>query len=306
MFYSLAGRVSKWLKDADCKSARFGVRRFESDPYHQSLPLYTRFFQDERKQTSEKMDIYFRRWHNFVFLQNMHRSTAPHSVLVMPKLFSGSLLYGGMFAVILSYLLAHYLSSSLFGFYHDWSGWRTIMGTSPNSITHGLEKISWAIIFCSTWWMLWRLDLFIAKVPQTQQNSQNKEPDHFTKDKSNCRPDAPKEEEPKRSENFIPEDFEDGKVEDSEESPKEEYTQKEAKKMIFPTVEDLEMAQVLGLSKDELDDFSKIKATYRNAIAQYHPDKVSALGSEIQDVAEKKAKEINQAYEFFRNKFKNL
>ena len=28
------GRVSKWLKDADCKSARFGVRRFESDPYH--------------------------------------------------------------------------------------------------------------------------------------------------------------------------------------------------------------------------------------------------------------------------------
>ena len=152
------------------------------------------------------------------------------------------------------------------------------MGTSPNSITHGLEKISWAIIFCSTWWMLWRLDLFIAKVPQTQQNSQNNEPDHFTKDKSNCRPDA----------------------------PKEEYTQKEAKKMIFPTVEDLEMAQVLGLSKDELDDFSKIKATYRNATAQYHPDKVSALGSEIQDVAEKKAKEINQAYEFFRNKFKNL
>ena len=80
----------------------------------------------------------------------------------------------------------------------------------------------------------------------------------------------------------------------------------EAKKMIFPTVQDLEMAEVLGLSKDELDDFSKIKATYRTAIAQYHPDKVSALGSEIQDVAEKKAKEINQAYEFFHNKFKNL
>ena len=180
------------------------------------------------------------------------------------------------------------------------------MGTSPNRITHGLEKISWAIIFCSAWWMLWRLDLFIAKVPRTQQNSQNNEPDHFTKNKSDRGPEAPKEEEPKRSENFIPEDFEDEKVEDSAESPKEEYTQKEAKKMIFPTVQDLEMAEVLGLSKDELDDFSKIKATYRTAIAQYHPDKVSALGSEIQDVAEKKAKEINQAYEFFHNKFKNL
>ena len=79
----------------------------------------------------------------------------------------------------------------------------------------------------------------------------------------------------------------------------------EAKKVIFPTIEELEMAKVLGLPKEDLEDFSKIKTTYRTTIAQYHPDKVSALGTEIRDVAEKKAKEINQAYEFFRKKFKN-
>ena len=73
----------------------------------------------------------------------------------------------------------------------------------------------------------------------------------------------------------------------------------------FPTVEELEMAELLGLSKDDLNDFPKIKSTYRNTMAQYHPDKVSAMGTEIREVAEKKAKEINQAYEFFRRKFKN-
>ena len=64
------------------------------------------------------------------------------------------------------------------------------------------------------------------------------------------------------------------------------------------------MAKVLGLEKDQLADFTEIKQTYRRAIAQYHPDKVSALGPEIREVAENKAKEINQAYEYFRNKFK--
>jgi len=65
------------------------------------------------------------------------------------------------------------------------------------------------------------------------------------------------------------------------------------------------MAEVLNLSKEDLEDFAKIKATYRTAIAQYHPDKVSALGPEIREVAENKAKEINQAYEFFRKKFRD-
>ena len=74
--------------------------------------------------------------------------------------------------------------------------------------------------------------------------------------------------------------------------------------MIFPTVEELEMAEILGLSKDDLNDFPKIKSTYRNTMAQYHPDKVSALGAEIREVAEKKQKKSIKPIEFFRRKFK--
>ena len=46
-----------------------------------------------------------------------------------------------------------------------------------------------------------------------------------------------------------------------------------------------------------------MKSHYRKLIAQYHPDRVRAMGPEIRDVAESKAKEINEAYEFFRRKF---
>ena len=61
--------------------------------------------------------------------------------------------------------------------------------------------------------------------------------------------------------------------------------------------------EVLKISEDSPRDFDSIKSTYRKKIAQYHPDKVSAMGPEIQEVAEEKAKEINEAYEHFRKKF---
>ena len=206
-------------------------------------------------------------------------------------------------ALGLSYLIAHYYSTSLFRFYHDWSGWRTLTGNSPNRITLGLEKVSWALLFCSTWWMLWRLDLFVSTI--------SSQIPHFAREKTQESPpcsDPQKDREEdsnktQRSENFVPEDdgieTNDTNTEDNGAMPSEE-----PRKIIFPTVEELEMAEVLGLPKEYLDDFSKIKSTYRIAIAQYHPDKVSALGAEIREVAEKKAKEINQAYEFFRRKFK--
>jgi len=40
-----------------------------------------------------------------------------------------------------------------------------------------------------------------------------------------------------------------------------------------------------------------IKAAYRRLIQQYHPDKVAHLGKELRNLAERKAKEINEAYE---------
>ncbi len=248
------------------------------------------------------MVVYCLRRSDFIFLQDLHWAVATSSILMKPNIFTGSIVYAGIFAVCLSYLLAHYLSGSLWGVYHDWSGWRSLTGNSPNQITTSLQKISWAMIFCSTWWMLWRLDIFISKNPLKEENcidDKMEEPLPSSHDDSEKMEDF---SESHRSENFIPED--DYNTEENNQANDKEETDG-ARKIIFPTVEELEMAEVLGLSKDDLEDFPKIKATYRSSIAQYHPDKVSALGAEIREVAEKKAKEINQAYEFFRKKFKN-
>jgi len=46
-----------------------------------------------------------------------------------------------------------------------------------------------------------------------------------------------------------------------------------------------------------------VKSAYRTLIAQYHPDKVSRMGDEIREVAERKAKEINESYDFFQRKY---
>jgi hypothetical protein len=44
-----------------------------------------------------------------------------------------------------------------------------------------------------------------------------------------------------------------------------------------------------------------IQAAYRKAISLYHPDKVAALGQELKELAELRAKEINYAYSVLRN-----
>jgi len=41
----------------------------------------------------------------------------------------------------------------------------------------------------------------------------------------------------------------------------------------------------------------QIAAAYKRKIAQYHPDKVAQMGSEIRDVADAKSKQINAAYD---------
>jgi hypothetical protein len=59
--------------------------------------------------------------------------------------------------------------------------------------------------------------------------------------------------------------------------------------------------KVLELSKGaKIDD---IKKAYKTLISQYHPDKVSNLGSDLQKLAIKKTQEINEAYQYFKNKF---
>ncbi len=73
----------------------------------------------------------------------------------------------------------------------------------------------------------------------------------------------------------------------SEESKAEEGEEKE------PNFHDC--FQILGLQQGASHD--EIKAAYRNAIKQYHPDYVARLGPELRELAERKTKELNAAYQ---------
>jgi uncharacterized membrane protein YkvA (DUF1232 family) len=53
--------------------------------------------------------------------------------------------------------------------------------------------------------------------------------------------------------------------------------------------------EVLNLPPDA--DQEAIKAAYRRLAKQYHPDRVSHLGKEFQELAERRFKEIQEAYE---------
>ncbi len=61
-------------------------------------------------------------------------------------------------------------------------------------------------------------------------------------------------------------------------------------------------AKVLGLQDDITPD--KVKSSYRKLAVQYHPDKVSHLGSKIREVAEIEMKKFNEAYEYFQKKYR--
>ena len=48
---------------------------------------------------------------------------------------------------------------------------------------------------------------------------------------------------------------------------------------------------------------TEIRKKYLELISKYHPDKVSDLGKELVELAEKKTKEINMAFEWFKKKY---
>jgi hypothetical protein len=59
---------------------------------------------------------------------------------------------------------------------------------------------------------------------------------------------------------------------------------------------------LLGLEPDA--SFEEACRAYRNLAAQNHPDKVAQMAPEFRDLAERKMRELNQAYEKIRNSYK--
>lgn len=56
--------------------------------------------------------------------------------------------------------------------------------------------------------------------------------------------------------------------------------------------------RVLGLTSDATD--AEVDQAYRRLMSQYHPDKVAGAAPELREQAEKKAREINAAYDRIR------
>ena len=56
------------------------------------------------------------------------------------------------------------------------------------------------------------------------------------------------------------------------------------------------------LDVDESADMEAIDAAYRRRMSEYHPDKVANAAPEIKELAERRARDINAAYEEIRKR----
>lgn len=206
--------------------------------------------------------------------------------------------YGGLLSLCLSLIFSEYISQYLYAHYQSWTEWRSITGRNPNILTSLLQKSSWAAFFFSSWFMLWKLDTFFHQ-PLSAAGANEKDEQNINSSEKVEHAKRQRDREEKRRKK---EDQEQGQrtIEDEKENCIDEETEQAPGKVQFND-KDLIYGKVLGL--EEPFTTEGIKPKYRKIIAQYHPDRVAVMGEEIQEVAEKKAKEINEAYDYFRKKF---
>ena len=195
--------------------------------------------------------------------------------------------YGGILGFCISVIFAEYTSQYLYAHYQSWSGWRSITGSNPNFITSLIQKISWAVFFLSAWFMIWKLDSFFNLTKKSYKESE---------EKSDM--EEPKQEKTETKKKVKTEKTESDQASDDYEDSQPAFEPEENSHSTIFSSDDLRYAKVLGL--EQPFEKEEIKSTYRKIIAQYHPDRVIAMGPEIQEVAEKKAKEINEAYDHLR------
>ena len=230
------------------------------------------------------MGIYYNRRGSIVLLQNLH---GPTSLMNVALKWGKQIAIGGILGFCLSVIFAEYTSLHLYAHYQSWTGWRSITGSNPNYITSLIQKISWAVFFLSAWFMIWKLDSFLILTKKSYKESEEK-PDM----------EESKQEKTERKKKLKTEKTESDQANGDYEDTQTAFEPEENSDGTIFSSEDLKYAKVLGL--EEPFQPEEIKSTYRKIIAQYHPDRVIAMGPEIKEVAEKKAKEINEAYEHLR------
>jgi DnaJ-domain-containing protein 1 len=85
-----------------------------------------------------------------------------------------------------------------------------------------------------------------------------------------------------------------GNYQDSKGSHQEEY----GNGPLAYETDILHYFKVLGVDNEVLS--AEIKRAYKKRMSEYHPDKVANLGDELRQLAERKSKELNEAYRFFK------
>ena len=192
------------------------------------------------------------------------------------RISANSILAGGLSSFALAVLFATFAGKAIRGVYEHWEYlqdraifWQFFTsGGQQNDILGLTHNLIWLALMISMWWILWKFDIFFR--PDSKEETS-------VEDKGI--------EEPEHSQKFDDEDLE----EEIDEPEKPSDPQED------------NFASVLGLVDPyDMDD---VKSAYRTLIAQYHPDKVIRMGDEIREVAERKAKEINASYDFFRRKY---
>lgn len=182
----------------------------------------------------------------------------------------------GLTSFAFAALFATFATKAIRGIYEEWeylqdraTFWQLFAsGGQQNDILGLTHNFIWFTLLISMWWILWKFDIFFRLDSKEEASVEDKGI-----------------EEPEHSQKSDDEDME--KDTDEPEKPSDP--------------EEDNFASVLGLVDPyDMDD---VKSAYRTLIAQYHPDKVSRMGDEIRDVAERKAKEINESYDFFRRKY---
>jgi preprotein translocase subunit Sec63 len=85
------------------------------------------------------------------------------------------------------------------------------------------------------------------------------------------------------------------KNEEQRQQQSKSYTEKQRNK------DERYFAAILGLSPGTTS--GDLKNRYRELVMQYHPDRVAHLGPKLREFAEQQMKEINEAYDFFKDKY---
>ena len=63
---------------------------------------------------------------------------------------------------------------------------------------------------------------------------------------------------------------------------------------------------LFGFDLDQNPSLKELKLAYRKLMAKNHPDKVNKLDKEIQDIAEKRTQELNEAFKYIEKNYTPL